>query len=273
MFVFGSVLGQTRMTKSADLDKETELKSFIEFPIGTITISGTSSKALFNFKGTFSNQNLIPEFSFQRGTTSSTMKIQSKSKSSSGSNTNSTGKDGSQHEADIELNQDVTHYLKFSLGAGDATLNLNHLRFSEFEIASGAASIQLISTVPNSKVIEKVTIRTGVGRLDMNGILNMNIRKLTIEGGVGSVRLDFSGFSVGTHAVNVSTGVGSIQVTIPPNIGIKIKDNSSFFSSVSIPKNMTKRGSTFYSDNYDSAETQLEFNVSSGMGSVNFSIK
>jgi ferredoxin len=64
---------------------------------------------------------------------------------------------------------------------------------------------------------------------------------MKFEGGVGSYILDFSGSLENEVEVDIKVGLGSITISIPDDIGVKIFYEESFISSIDFPKDIKEK--------------------------------
>jgi predicted membrane protein len=82
--------------------------------------------------------------------------------------------------------------------------------------------------------------------------------------------LDFSGDFKHRAYVNIDVGLGSMTILIPKDVGVQIKSESSFLSSVDIDEDDFEEieDDLYESDNFGQAERELVFDIEVGLGSV-----
>lgn len=266
----GLVFGQSRMMKSADVDEETLLKSEIEIDYGVFKLSGVQSGVLFNLDAAYDKDKMDPELVFKRFSDTAKMKFTTNSGGVSWGNDNGEDDAKTKFRGKLELGTKVEHDLRFSIGAGAAELDLSNLNLSNLDLSSGAGSIRMVVKTLNASEVKKCKIQSGVGEIKATGLNNLNFKNLSVENGVGSVYLDFTGMASGNKKVDVETGVGEVKIMIPATIGVRIKDNSGFFSNLTVPSQFSHSGDYYTSSNYKTAKTSIDFDVSSGIGSIIF---
>ncbi len=273
-----------KFVSNADIEHEKRLYSEFEIDFGTIKLNPISNDRLYMVNIQFNKDKTKPFIDFDRDGSESTLRFYTKSKGVDGSNTNvdfNIEDDSENNQGDskvkksdftgsIELSKEVDHDLKFSLGAGTADLNLTGLKLTNAEISTGAGQLKIQCNSTNPNVLRDFSIQSGVGAVKAEGLLNLNFKRMKVEGGVGSFDLNFSGNASGKHSVDVQTGIGSVVIKVPKNVGVRITDDSSFFSNLTVPREFKKRGSIYQSANYSDSDTTIEFTISSGMGSVKF---
>lgn len=111
-----------------------------------------------------------------------------------------------------------------------------------------------------------MTINAGVGevKLDLTGI---NLRSLHVKAGVGS--LDVTLPEKGDFAVSVDAGIGSVNLTVPRSLEARVEYDSGL-SDLDIPSRFDNKGEKVWeTDNYSSATNRVTIAVKSGIGDVN----
>lgn len=280
-----AVLGQSRIVKSADIEHEKRLQCDIEVDYGTIFINPVGGEKLFSVNAKYNKEKANPSIDFERDGSDASLIFKSNSKKNkvvvneddenSDNYDSRSGVDGNEFSksdflVNLDLGKNVEHELIFTIGAGTANIDLSGLKLADLEISSGAAKINLQCNVLNPNVIRDGRISTGVGDIRMEGLMNLNFKRLQVEGGVGKFDLTFNGKSTGKHFVNVETGIGTVVIRVPKSVGVRLIDDSSFFSNLSVPRNYKKKGGVYQTENYQDAESTIEFTVTSGMGSITF---
>ncbi len=159
--------------------------------------------------------------------------------------------------------------LVLTLAAGEHELDLSSLKLSSLELKSGACQTTVHFKKPNCEPMEKLKIATGASRFVLKGLGNANFRELHMHGGASDVTLDFSGELKSQYAkAKISLGAGSLTVIVPQHDAVKLNYSDNIFSAVELPKDFKKKGDVYVSGNYGSGLRTLEFDISTGMGSV-----
>lgn len=166
----------------------------------------------------------------------------------------------------IGLTDQVPLALDLSFGAGEAELELGGLRLQRLEVATGASETRIRFDRPNPIRAERVQIRAGAADLVVLELGNARARHVDFQGGVGSTTLDFSGVWDQNATASVQMGIGAVKLRFPRGLGVRI-NRSSFLTSFD-PGGLVKRGSSYYSPNWDSAEHRLDLDLSAAFGSV-----
>lgn len=164
--------------------------------------------------------------------------------------------------------------LALTLAAGEHELDLSSLKISSLELKSGACQTTVQFKKPNREPMEKLKVATGASRFVLEGLGNANFKELHMHGGASDVTMDFSGDATAEHVksknakAKISLGAGSLTVLVPQNDAVKLNYSENIFSSVDLPKDFKKKGDIYVSGNYGSGLRTLEFDISTGMGSV-----
>ncbi len=159
--------------------------------------------------------------------------------------------------------------LSITLAAGEHELDLSSLKLSSLELKSGACQTTVQFKKPNREPIEKLKIATGASRFVLEGLGNANFKELNMHGGASDVTMDFSGEAAAQNAkAKISLGAGSLTVLVPQRDAVKVNYSENILSSVDLPKDFKKKGDVYVSGNYGSGLRTLEFDISTGMGSV-----
>lgn len=126
---------------------------------------------------------------------------------------------------DIKLNEDIPMDLSIETGASDAEIDLQGLQ------------------------LEKLTINTGVGDLNVN--LGGDWKK---------------GFET-----NIETGVGSTTVTLPSKVGVKLTTEKGIGTS-NMEGLISKGEGVYVNEAYDKADVKIEVNSEIGLGDITFKL-
>ncbi len=159
--------------------------------------------------------------------------------------------------------------LSITLAAGEHELDLSSLKLSSLELKSGACQTAVHFKKPNAEPMEKLKIATGASRFILKGLGNANFKEINMHGGASEVTMDFSGeMKMNNAKAKISLGAGSLTVIVPQDDAVKLNYSENIFSSVDLPKDFKKKGDVYVSGNYGSGLRTLEFDISTGMGSV-----
>src|SRR5690606_9877859 len=112
---------------------------------------------------------------------------------------------------DLALTRDVPLELELRFGAADAELELGGLRIRSARISTGASRTELRVSAPNAETCRSLRLEVGAAKFTAIGLGNLNAERLTLEGGVGEVTLDFTGEWRADMTADISMGLGALN--------------------------------------------------------------
>jgi predicted membrane protein len=98
------------------------------------------------------------------------------------------------------------------------------------------------------------------------GLGNSRCDRITFEGGVGRVTLDFGGAWTSSSRVAVRMALGEVALRLPRAVGVRITLDK-FLASFE-PQGMVRRGTSYLSPGYDQATRHLDIDVTTAIGGV-----
>lgn len=177
--------------------------------------------------------------------------------------------DDIRNEWRVQLTNAIPMSVMMDVGAAEADMDFTGLQLKDLDLDIGAADARLWWDEPNAVSLRELKIDCGASSFEMSGMGNANFEYLDFDGGVGSFELDFTGEWQQSAKANFDVGLGSLEITLPSNIGVRIHSDASFLSSTDIDRRYREVDDDVYeSDNYDDAEIRFDIRISLGMGSV-----
>jgi hypothetical protein len=167
---------------------------------------------------------------------------------------------------DLTLGPDAPMNLDLEFGAVEAEIELGGLRLRNVAISTGASETKLRFSEPNPEHLEQIKLEAGAASFSAYGLGNANADVLDFDGGVGDIRLDFSGAWKRDMRAKVDIGLGSLTLVFPDDIGVRIQKET-FLMSFD-PEGMIKRGNAYYSGNWDRAERKVSLDIDGALGSI-----
>lgn len=156
--------------------------------------------------------------------------------------------------------------LDLSLGAVDADVELGGLRISDLDLKTGASRATVRFSRPNGMRCRHAGFSAGAAEVSIVGLGNSRCDEIDFEGGMGTVLLDFSGVWSSNAHVEVKMAVGEITLRLPKRVGVRLAMDK-FLTSFQAA-GLLRRGDSFVSPNYDSAERRLDIDLTTAMGGV-----
>lgn len=168
----------------------------------------------------------------------------------------------------LSISRDVPCVVHVEFGLGSGTAEFGGLALEELEFATGLSDVELSFSTPCVGTARKVELVTGLGSMEVRGLSNLKMGSLSFAGGLGSALLDFSGSFRQNLDVKLDVGMGSLDLRVPENVGVKIRHSDNFLSSHEFDRLERTSTDTWYSKNWRQGPGNLSFQLSVGMGSV-----
>jgi len=156
--------------------------------------------------------------------------------------------------------------LAVTLGAVDGDLELGGLRLTNLRLEAGASRATVRFSQPNAARCRAATLTAGAAELSVLGLGNSRCDRITFEGGVGRVTLDFGGTWTSSSQVAVKMALGEVALRLPRAVGVRITLDK-FLASFE-PQGMVRRGTSYLSPGYDQATRHLDIDVTTAIGGV-----
>jgi hypothetical protein len=171
-----------------------------------------------------------------------------------------------QQSANVAFSPSTELDLAVNLGAVDADLELGGLRLASLDLQTGASRSVVRFSRPNSTRCRSAELTSGAAELSVVSLGNSRCDRVQVEGGVGSVTLDFGGAWTSSSRVSVRMAMGQLTLRLPRRLGVRVtmdKFLSSFDSA-----GMVRQGNTFTTPGYDRADRTLDLEVTAAVGGV-----
>ncbi|HKW45996.1 MAG TPA: hypothetical protein VJN70_01070 [Gemmatimonadaceae bacterium] len=174
--------------------------------------------------------------------------------------------DKSKGEMRLSLSRAVPIDLGLELGATKASLDLGGLNLLGLRLDSGASETVLDFSTPNLNRMRSLEVDVGAASFEARNLGNANASLVHIEGGVGSVELDFGGQWSQDMAVDANLALGKLTLRVPRDVGVRMEVQK-FLASFD-QQGLVKRGDAYYSDNWDRAKYHLRLRAQTTFGGI-----
>lgn len=260
------------LNKKISFEKLDELRVEIEIGVADLRIAQAAEDLLFDGKIHYLEKRGEPRIEFNRSGKTGYLII--KSADSGEQDEHSLKGLSSRGETwDLRFNSKVPIRFDIEVGLVDGTVDLTGMRVADLNISSGLSNLELSFFEPNSEMLQEMKIECGLG--DFKGVRlgNANFRKLRVEGGLGSVKLDLSGqWRQPETQLRVEVGLGSARLEIPASLGVEVTAQDNFLSSLDIDRGIREiRKGLYRTANWEEAGNRLIIDAEVGLGS--FKIK
>lgn len=184
---------------------------------------------------------------------------------------------GDENRWEFSFSPDIDCNFDIEIGAANAQFDFGNLTVSDLRLDVGAAEATIDFSSPNRTVLRDLKINAGACELDMRHIGNSKFEFLNFDGGMGSFTLDFSGEFDFEAEATIEVGMGSIDIIIPDDVGVRLEAEENWFNSIDIPKRkfnkVRGRDEIWETDNYKTATGKLTLVLDVGMGSADIKFR
>jgi hypothetical protein len=156
--------------------------------------------------------------------------------------------------------------LAVTLGAVDGDLELGGLRLTALDLQAGASRATVRFSQPNATRCRAARLTSGAAELSVVGLGNSRCDRISFEGGVGRVTLDFGGAWTSSSQVSVKMALGEVELRLPRQVGVRLTLDK-FLASFE-PQGLVRRGTSYVSPGYDQAGRHLDIDITTAVGGV-----
>ena len=171
-----------------------------------------------------------------------------------------------ENEWDIAFSPLVPLGMDFKIGAGDGNLDFTGLQLAALDADLGAGNFKMHFGEPNESQMSHLTLNTGASKLEMTGIGNAGPERVNVQGGVGEIKLDFTGAWPNSADVEITSGVGSVTLRLPDDVGVQVETEGGL-ADVNV-SGLQRASDAYVNDAFGDAETELRIHVTTGIGSL-----
>ena len=261
-----AIAGELETVKErVDADGAETLDIKCEFAIGEFVIKGQDMPDAAELEVTYTPEWIDYDVDFHKRANTGLLTLESRMRRRRIS-------DEAENEWQLTLSTRYPMRLEFELGACEADFDLGGLPITALLVEAGATSGHLDFSKPNPARLSELTIEAGASSLELVNLGNANFEEMHFEGGAASCELDFHGDFSGEALVELEIGLGSLDVVIPRGLAIRVESDESWFSSVDFHGMQLEEvdDDVYESADFVGADNRLIFEVSVGMGSVDF---
>jgi hypothetical protein len=251
------------VSKSRQFGSQDYLDVSIEYAVGRFELKKGSDRLLYRLNSKYDEEVFRLRSSYMQSDGHGRLRI------------DLDGREDWKHLKDYDLeagslNVDLTDAtpiaLHVKIGAAEAVLDLGGLMLEEVLYETGASDTHISFSEPNRVTAEDCTFKAGAAEFTVEQLGNSGCRNIEFAGGVGEIRLDFTGEWDHDASSQIKVGLGSIEIRVPAELGVKIH-KSTFLMSFDAP-GFEKHGGDYYSGNWDTAAHRLVIEISGAFGSI-----
>lgn len=166
----------------------------------------------------------------------------------------------------LGLSRDVPTRLSLGVMAAEARLQLGGVALERFVFRTGASETSIDFDALNPVRMDRLELAAGAADFRASGLGNARFDRLEFVGAVGDVRLDFTGDWQGSAEAEINMGLGSLRLTFPRDLGVRIARRGILTSFESV--GFDEVDGAYRTPNWDSASSRLDLSIRAGFGDI-----
>ncbi len=170
----------------------------------------------------------------------------------------------------VELPFEADILLDARVKAGEISMELGGLRMKELSFSNWAGEVELSFDQPNLIEMDFFDFSSRVGEVRLINLGNARFHKADINGGIGEMEVDFTGDLLDQSMAKVDLDIGEASIQLPEGMGIKMRIGGgfSFLSHKEIDSSLYRRGSYYYSEDFNDMEKKFYVRITPGLGEL-----
>jgi hypothetical protein len=153
-------------------------------------------------------------------------------------------------------------------GANVLECDFGGLPITSFQSQLGAGKIRYDASAPNPVELDHLRVSAGAADFTIKHLANFNAADIVIDGGAASFRIDFGGELRRDCHAKISTGVASVEITIPKTTAVKLTTHTAMGSRDIGDGFITRSGSFWSEAAVNESGPVLTLEASASMGSL-----
>jgi hypothetical protein len=178
--------------------------------------------------------------------------------------------DDSENEWTLQLSKKYPTSIEMDIGACEGRMELGGIPLTDLTLDVGAADLEIDFSEPNPERLEELNVDCGASSLEISGLANANVESMEFDVGAGSCDIDLRGDLKGETRIDISVGVGSVDVILSSDVELMLEGDDGWLSSIEFrgfDMSKTRRG-TWKTDGFDEAQNRVIISADVAMGSV-----
>jgi hypothetical protein len=249
------------MEVSRQLRDSSEHRVTVRYGAGRFTLRPTNEPVLYSMSLRYDEERMRPMHEYDTADRELTLGVD-------GESVRWTRLVGNRNESEmrLQLSEAVPLDLRLELGATRARVDAGGLTINSLRVETGAADAVLDFSSPNRGRMRVLDLQLGAASFVITNLGHANVARIRVEGGVGSVDLDFGGALTKDVDVEANVALGKLALHLPADVGIRV-DIRRVLAGFQHP-GLVKRGNAFYSENWDTAPTRMRIRAETVFGAV-----
>ena len=169
----------------------------------------------------------------------------------------------------LGLSREVPTRLSLGVMAAQARLRLGGVALERLVFRTGASETSIDFDSVNPVRMDRLELAAGAADFRATGLGNARFEHLEFVGAVGDVRLDFRGDWEGSAEAEINMGLGSLRLTFPRDLGVRIAKRGILTSFDSV--GFDEVDGSYRTPNWESATSRLDLSIRAGFGDIDVS--
>jgi len=161
----------------------------------------------------------------------------------------------------IELPENVPMRINVNSATCNGNMDLSGLQVKELSLLSGVSNLSIFFNRLNTVVLDKINIKTGASKLEMNGLANANFDRMEFSGGAGKYIFDFSGVLKNKSKIKINVAAAKVILKIPSFYGTRIKVPKNPTSSLKIKDFMQINDQVYINQLYGKMNEEIDIEI------------
>jgi hypothetical protein len=167
---------------------------------------------------------------------------------------------------DLALSREVPTALSLTVGAAVVDMDLGGIALQRFVYRTGASETHIDFETPNPVRMDRLELAAGVAEFVASGLGNARFDYMEFAGAIGDVSLDFTGDWDGSASGDIKMGLGSLLLTFPRDIGVRIEKKGLLASFDSSGFEAVDGG--YQTANWDTAKNAISLDIRAAFGNI-----
>lgn len=167
---------------------------------------------------------------------------------------------------DLGLSREVPTILSLEVGAAEVEMDLGGVALQRLIYKTGASETSIGFETPNPVRMDRLELAAGAAEFRASQLGNARFDTIEFTGAIGDVSLDFTGDWSGSASGDIRMGLGTLNLTFPRNLGVRIQKRGLLASFDSGGFDAVDGG--FQTSNWETARSRLTLNVRAALGDI-----
>jgi hypothetical protein len=259
-------VGQTwrTVTSARQLHGERDLNVQVEYGAGMFRITPGAEGELYRLELRYDEERFTPVRAYDAA--AGTLRLGVRGRDGMHASLVDTRRGEEPPSMRLGLSPDIPLALDLQLGAVSSDVELGGLALRRVRYETGASETHLRFSRPNPLPCSELVMRAGAAEFEARQLANANCARVSFDGGVGRVMLDFTGTMRQNIEADLNVGFGSLDLRLPRDVGVAVH-LSRFLASFDAA-GFEQRGGVYYSANWETARQRLTLRVNASLGGV-----